>query len=528
LSASSEYIGLDADSTASFQQIGGANSAIYIYIGASGTYTLTGGTLNINGGLLNYGTWDLSNSTAVINMSSSIIKLSGTILTTGENAVLNIDAHSLLIVPSGHSAGEYFATINNSGIIHQAGSTLNISSAYSIYGIGSIDDHVNCLGMLSTPSDHYIDLNGGLTVSGTGSVNLGNGILYVNDTISGMDGGSISAKYQYVGSTGTGTFTQTDGVNTITNTLYLGYKNKSSGTYNLSGGTNTISSCLYLGYYSGSSGTYNLSGMGQLTADKEYIGYLSGTGTFTQTGGTNTISTGLYLGINSGTGTYNLNGGKLILKLLSKGSGKFNFGGGTLTASGSFTCSVPMTLTGDGGNANVDTAGYAVTLSGALSGTGGLNKLGSGTLTLSGSETYAGDTTLNGGTLIFSGGIGSGGTSLIDVESGTAVLKTTSVSKSDLDVYTASSALFEVASGTHTIGDITGGGITKIDAGASLTAASISQATLTIGSGATVTIQAISGGPSGGAITPVPEPGTWILLASAPAGVLFFARRRHK
>ena len=67
-----------------------------------------------------------------------------------------------------------------------------------------------------------------------------------------------------------------------------------------------------------------------------------------------------------GSGTYNLNGGTLILSALSSGSGTaaFNFGGGTLQAGGSFTTTVPMTLTGSGGNATVDTAGNTVTLSG--------------------------------------------------------------------------------------------------------------------------------------------------------------------
>ena len=81
------------------------------------------------------------------------------------------------------------------------------------------------------------------------------------------------------------------------------------------------------------------------------------------------------------------------------GTAAFNFGGGTLLASGSFTTTLPMTLTGTGGNATVDTAGYAVTFSGQLSGTGGLNKTDSGTLTLTGSNNYAGQTVLSGGTL---------------------------------------------------------------------------------------------------------------------------------
>ena len=38
-----------------------------------------------------------------------------------------------------------------------------------------------------------------------------------------------------------------------------------------------------------------------------------------------------------------------------------------------------MTLTGNGGNATVNSNGHAVTLSGTLSGTGGLTKSGAGT-----------------------------------------------------------------------------------------------------------------------------------------------------
>jgi autotransporter-associated beta strand protein len=58
-----------------------------------------------------------------------------------------------------------------------------------------------------------------------------------------------------------------------------------------------------------------------------------------------------------------------------------------------------MNLSGTGGNANLDTAGHTVTLSGALSGPGGLNKLGAGNAVLSGPNTYNGLTTVYAGTL---------------------------------------------------------------------------------------------------------------------------------
>ena len=100
--------------------------------------------------------------------------------------------------------------------------------------------------------------------------------------------------------------------------------------------------------------------------------------------------------IANSSGTYNLNGGTLVTASISRGNGTalFNFGGGTLQASGAFTSSLPMTLSGNGGNANVNTNGNAVTLSGQLSGPAGLNKLGSSTLTLTAENTYTGPTTI--------------------------------------------------------------------------------------------------------------------------------------
>ena len=146
------------------------------------------------------------------------------------------------------------------------------------------------------------------------------------------------------------------------------------------------------------SGNYYLSD-GQLLTANEYIGYAN-SGTFSQSGGTNTVSNLLTLGSQAAaSGTYTLTGGRLILKSLSKGPGTatFNFGGGTLQASGNFSSALPLNLSGTNGNANLDTAGFAVTLSGILSGVGGLTKVGNGTLTLSGVNIFTGPVNFNGG-----------------------------------------------------------------------------------------------------------------------------------
>jgi autotransporter-associated beta strand protein len=91
----------------------------------------------------------------------------------------------------------------------------------------------------------------------------------------------------------------------------------------------------------------------------------------------------------------------LIVSAISQGSGTavFNFNGGTLQAGALFSTAMPFALASSGGNATIDTAGYAVTLAGPLSGPGGLVKVDSGTLTLTGSNSYTGGTTISGGTL---------------------------------------------------------------------------------------------------------------------------------
>jgi hypothetical protein len=86
-----------------------------------------------------------------------------------------------------------------------------------------------------------------------------------------------------------------------------------------------------------------------------------------------------------------------------------------------------------------------------------------------------------------------------------------------------------ISQGIKNVDTITGVGNTTVSgpAGTELIANSIVQNTLTIGAGCTMTIRAISGGPSASYtnLTPVPEPATWILLALAAAGMLGWRAR---
>lgn len=127
---------------------------------------------------------------------------------------------------------------------------------------------------------------------------------------------------------------------------------------------------------------------------------------FNQTGGlvSNVFKLDLGAVRASGRGIYNLTGGQIVIDLggivSDSGFYNLNLGGGTVSASSGWASSLNMTLTGSNGPVTFDTgAGNTITLSGQLSGPGGLKVAGSGVLELSGTGSYAGDTTVTSGVL---------------------------------------------------------------------------------------------------------------------------------
>ncbi len=203
----------------------------------------------------------------------------------------------------------------------------------------------------------------------------------------------------------------------------------------------------------------------------------------------------------------------------------------TLGYSQSFT-SLSGTLTISG---NVNNNGKLLTvdgpgnhlISGAISGTGGLTKSGSGTSTLSSTNnTYHDATTVTAGVLEITGGVNLGTTPLIDVQGGKAVLKTTNVNNNTLNIETALAGTFVIADGIHTVGDIEGPGTTEVDG--QLTVTNMDQGAITIGPGGILTIAVLPGGPSSVStrITAIPEPATLILIITGLICVLICRKMR--
>lgn len=128
---------------------------------------------------------------------------------------------------------------------------------------------------------------------------------------------------------------------------------------------------------------------------------LSGAGGLTKAGlGTLTLSAA-----NTYSGGTTVTGGLVDFSALANfGSGAVTLDGGGLQWASGTTTDVSSRLGAFGaGGASFDTNGNNVTLASALSGTGGLTKMGAGTLTLSAANTFAGGTIVSAGTLQLSG-----------------------------------------------------------------------------------------------------------------------------
>ncbi|MCX5805884.1 MAG: hypothetical protein NT010_07440 [Proteobacteria bacterium] len=476
------YLGYYSGSTGTFTQTGGTNTVDLLlmlgaYAGSSGEYNLSGiGQLSAQLqaiGASGNGTFNQSGGT---NTVSQDLYVGGDAGSSGE---YNLSGTGQL------SAINQYIGYNSTGTFNQSGGTNTATDLYLGYlsgntgnynlsGTGSLTASAEIIGSSGTGT--FIQSSGTNTISNnltlgkdegsSGTYTLSGGTLTVNGNIVNgggtgelrIDGGTLSvsgsidvdtlhvgysagtnvsftlantktltATSQYVGYSGTGTFEQTGGTNTINGGLYLGNNTGSSGTYNLSsgqlsastqyigwdgtgsfsqtGGTNTVG-WLTLATNAGSSGTYDLSS-GQLSAQYQYIGN-SGTGTFSQSGGTNTVSNALYLGYSTGSsGTYTLSGaGQLsapIEIIGHSGVGTFNQTGGTNTVSYALYLG---TLSGGNGTYNLSGTGQlsasnqyiGYSSTGTFNQSGGTNTVAN-TLTIAATAGSAGTYNLSGGSL---------------------------------------------------------------------------------------------------------------------------------
>ena len=194
-----------------------------------------------------------------------------------------------------------------------------------------------------------------------------------------------------------------------------------------------------------------------------------------------------------------------------------------------------------------------MTLSGAMNyGTYAFTKTGTGTLTFTGSIIWGNSSTatVQAGALFYQPAVGAAasvgpGTPSLHITAGAVVNVNATNSDPFTDAATPTQHVqiindaggnFDLTAGAISLAGISGGGTTTVQAGTTLDANYIYQSVLTLSPGATVVINAISGGPtasfSGGldgdlagplsarSLSLVPEPSTWILIVIGALSLL--------
>lgn len=243
-------------------------------------------------------------------------------------------------------------------------------------------------------------------LTGFGSVDLGSGTLTFGDTVdftfAGVIFGTGGVTHNQNGTT------TLEGVNT-----YSGATNITSGTIRLASG-GSLSSASDLSVSSGAAFDLNgvndtldsISGAGTIQLGNATLTVDESSGTRTFSG--NIIESGELQ--KNGGGTLVLSGSNTFSLLdinsgvvrassqANLGAGTIELSSGTLQLTSSFTNARSINANSASGVINVD-SGVTLTQSGAISGTGTINKQGNGVLVYNASNSYTGDTTINDGTL---------------------------------------------------------------------------------------------------------------------------------
>ena len=456
------------------------------------------------------------------------------------------------------NGGTTIASINGAGDVILGANTLTIGGDNSNSEIGGLVLGTGGLTKLGTGT---LTLDGSLAYSGTTTISQGTVVLVGSTTLGGnmlsgdvVDNGTLMF-------TGSGTLTLSGNMSGSGAVIQNGSLTTIlSGTNTFSGGTTISAGTLQIGK-GGTSGsiTSDVVDNGTLAFDRSdtvtFAGVISGTGNLHQVGTGTTILTGAssYTGgttisagtlqIGNGGTTGSIEGDVLdngtaaidrsdtvLIDHVISGNGRFaQLGTGTtiLTGANSFsggtTISAGTLQIGNGGATGsiigdvVDNGTLAVdhsdsvVLNGAISGTGSVSQIGTGTAILSGADTFNGGATISAGTLQVGNGATSGSITGDVVDDGALVFDRLD-SLTIAGVISGSGSVSQIGSGTTILtGTSTYTGPTTVSAGTLDVNGSIANSAVTVNSGATLKGSGTVGGltlASGSTIAPGNSIGT--------------------
>ncbi|MBS0346675.1 MAG: DUF4347 domain-containing protein [Proteobacteria bacterium] len=443
----------------------GSQLALKGALTGSGTLISTGGVLNLwdadnfqgnivvaSGFVEAFGTTGFGHGTITLNtgtkawVSGNTRSITNNIVLAGD-AALHTDAASYLMADgavitfSGNiseSGGARSLTLQNDDPSNHNAIILSGTNSYSGSTTIAADTKVSVAadnnlgtGALSLGSNATLSITGSSTIDNAITL-AGNASIDVGGVVAAELSGSISGASKALTKTGTGTLTLS-GSNAYTGATTVSAGTLSTGAANViadasavdvaSGATLTLGGNETIGSLAGA-GTValgaNTLSTGGGNASTTFSGVISGSGGLTKTGsGTFTLS-----GTNTYTGATTVSAGGLstgAANVIADTSAVSVASGATLTLGGN---EIVGSLAGAGAvalGASTLTTGAdntSTSVSGVISGSGGLTKTGSGTLTLSGANTYTGTTTVSAGGLTTGAANVIADTSAVSVASG--------------------------------------------------------------------------------------------------------------
>jgi len=368
-----------------------------------GTITLAGGEITGTSGVLTGASYALQsgNVTAILGGSSiaATKTTGGTVILSGANTytgatTINAGTLSISSIGNGGAAsniGQSTSAAGNltlgGGTLEYTGSTASTDRNFTLTASTTSTINVTQSGTSLTISGAAASTNGSLTKVGSGTLILSGNNSYTGTTT--IDAGTLE----------------------ITTTGLLG-----GGSY---AGNIVNTGAFIIGSNSNQTLSGAISGIGALT--KNGTGTLTLAGNNNYSGGTMLNTGTLVIGHSAaaGTGTITQASSSSLLKFDTTGTITNAMSVYNVLASQSATLSGAITVN----NATWDIdSGDTLTISGAVSGNGGVTKNGGGTLILSGNNTYLAPTVINAGTLeaAHAGALGSNNT--VQVTGGTLLV----------------------------------------------------------------------------------------------------------